>query len=200
MSIQTPPNKYEQSPSPSERPAPRTSHPPQPPSKPNIFLRNQFRTKLQLPTTTTNHVAIITGGNSGLGLEAASQLLSHQLSHLILVQLNMASYASIQAFVRRVETELTCLDLVLLNAGLINTEFRTVPETGHEEVIQRPLLPSLDMPDQFDINEQYRAPKLLAHMVLRKLGDCVRAEDVVINLADPGFVKGTALARAGVCG
>ncbi|KAK3688707.1 hypothetical protein B0T22DRAFT_512422 [Podospora appendiculata] len=119
---------------------------------PNIFLRNQFRT-------------------NGLGLEAASRLLSHRLSHLNLAvrslakghevahklqthhphalievwQLDMASYPSIQAFARRVETDLPRLDLVLLNAGLRSTEFRNVSDTGHEEVIQFNYLPYLSI-------------------------------------------------------
>lgn len=54
-----------------------------------IFFRNQFRTKIDLPTKTkyssiAGKVAIITGSNQGLGYEAAKQLLSLGLSRLIL--------------------------------------------------------------------------------------------------------------------
>ena len=54
---------------------------------PSVFFHNQFRAKREWSSQTTNlseKVAIITRGNAGLGLEAASQLLSFKLSHLIL--------------------------------------------------------------------------------------------------------------------
>ncbi|KAI1080349.1 NAD(P)-binding protein [Whalleya microplaca] len=132
---------------------------------PRIFLRNQFFTKPQYPPPSTNlsgSVAIVTGGNSGLGFEAARQLLSFSLSRLILAirsadkgeaaatklrelnpkatiefwLLDMSLYSSIQDFARRVEIQLPRLDVVILNAGIIPLKFRTVPSTGHEEIIQ----------------------------------------------------------------
>src|ERR1700760_3101230 len=54
---------------------------------PTIFVRNQFHAKTQWPAPNTNlrdKVAIITGGNTGLGYEAAMQLLGLKLSRLIL--------------------------------------------------------------------------------------------------------------------
>src|SRR6187549_1095540 len=96
---------------------------------PNIFVNNQFRAKPQWPPPTTNlskHTAIITGSNTGLGYEAAAQLLGLKLSRLILAvrspekgeaaatnlrklspkatievwDLGMSSYDSIQTFAR----------------------------------------------------------------------------------------------------
>lgn len=54
-----------------------------------VFLRNQFRTKIDLPTkerypNVHGKCAIITGSNTGLGFESARQLLGLGLSHLIM--------------------------------------------------------------------------------------------------------------------
>jgi NAD(P)-dependent dehydrogenase (short-subunit alcohol dehydrogenase family) len=48
----------------------------------------------------------------------------------------MSSYQSIRAFTRKADRELTRLDIVILNAGIIKQEFGIVEETGHEEVLQ----------------------------------------------------------------
>ena len=238
---------------------------------PHIFLKNQFRTNPQYPPESTDlseKIAIITGGNAGLGFESACQLLSFKLSRLILAvrstskgeaaasrlrsqyphatievwSLEMSSYESIQSFAKRVDTHLPRLDIAILNAGLRKTEFETVASTGHEEVIQvnytstifltilllpilkrksppetpgrltivnsglalaakftnrsaDPLLPSFDHPKGYDGHEVYCTSKLLAHMFLYKLVDYVSSDDVIVNLADPGYVKGTGLHR-----
>ncbi|KAF4632198.1 hypothetical protein G7Y89_g5923 [Cudoniella acicularis] len=132
---------------------------------PNVFINNQFRAKPQWPAPNTNlagQTAIITGGNTGLGYEAAVQLLGLKLSHLILAvrspekgeaaaanlrkshpkasievwQLDMCSYDSILGFARRVERRLSRIDIVLLNAGVGRLTFNKVKSTGHEEVLQ----------------------------------------------------------------
>ncbi|RYP29728.1 hypothetical protein DL767_006603 [Monosporascus sp. MG133] len=238
---------------------------------PNVFFHNQFRAKPQLlpPTTDlSNMVAIVTGGNTGLGFEASRQLLSFKLTHLILAvrspekgeaaaselrtqhrganievwQLDMSSYDSIQAFARRVQDKLSRLDIVILNAGVRKLAFGTVRGTGHEETIQvnylstalltilllpilkskspaggpgrltiagaalslaakfpnknkDPLLPSFDDAKTFAGIDRYNTSKLLVQMFLWKLVDYVSADDVVVNVADPGFVKGTDLTR-----
>jgi NAD(P)-dependent dehydrogenase (short-subunit alcohol dehydrogenase family) len=238
---------------------------------PRLFIRNQFRAESQRPPKDTNlsgKVAIITGGNTGLGFESARQLFSFNLSRLILAvrspqkgeaaakklnvdypkatievwQLDMGSYDSMQAFVQRAESQLSRLDVVILNAGRWKLNYGAVPSTGHEELIQinylstvllcilllpvlrskspagtpgrltiinaalslnakfpnrkkSPLLPSFDDPKSFDGGEWYNTSKLLAHMFLYKLVDYVSADDVVVNLVDPGFVEGTELAR-----
>ncbi|KAH7313947.1 hypothetical protein B0I35DRAFT_436152 [Stachybotrys elegans] len=238
---------------------------------PKVFFHNQFRAKAQHLSQSTNlngKVAIITGGNTGLGLEASKQLLSFKLSHLILAvrssskgkaaaselsalypkakievwSLDMSSYDSIQEFAKQVNTQLSRLDIVILNAGVRKLQFGTVGSTGHEEAIQInylstvllatlllpslkskspsgspgrltisgaalalaakfpnknkvPLLASFDDPATFDPIDRYNTSKLLMHMFLWKLVDYVSADDVIVNVADPGFVKGTDLTR-----
>ncbi|UKZ70687.1 uncharacterized protein TrAtP1_011659 [Trichoderma atroviride] len=54
-----------------------------------IFIQNQFRTKIELPTkerypNAQGKCAIITGSNTGLGFESARQLLALGLPHLIM--------------------------------------------------------------------------------------------------------------------
>ena len=154
----------------------------------------------------------------------------------------MSSINSIQAFARRVETELSRLDMVVLNAGVRKLSFDSVRSTGHEETIQIdylstvllimlllpilksksppgtagrltivnaalapaakfpnrnevPLLPSFDDPKHFDPIDRYNSSKVLARMFLWKLVDYVSADDVIVNLPDSGFVKGTDLTR-----
>lgn len=109
----------------------------------------------------TGEVGIVSGSNVGLGLEIARQLLELGLSTLILAvrskekgetakrdlaqtapeaniqvwELDMSSYDSIRAFATRAES-LPRLDVAILNAGVVKTQFESVKSTGHEEVIQ----------------------------------------------------------------
>ena len=57
------------------------------------------------------------------------------------------------------------------------------------------LLPSFDDEKYFDIRDIYSTPKLLGQMFVWKLTDIVSADDVVVNLVEPGFIKGTDLHR-----
>ncbi|KAI0534479.1 retinol dehydrogenase 12 [Xylaria digitata] len=113
-------------------------------------------------TNLSSQVAIITGSNSGLGLETGRQLLQLGLSHLILAVrsqargdkaadglrkefpgaiisvwlLDMSLYDSITAFVEQCQS-LPRIDMVILNAGLAGPlTFTTVENTGHEYSFQ----------------------------------------------------------------
>ncbi|KAK0112068.1 hypothetical protein ONS96_001329 [Cadophora gregata f. sp. sojae] len=48
----------------------------------------------------------------------------------------MLSYESIQAFARRIETDLDRLDMTILNSGIAHSTLTTCPSTGHCENIQ----------------------------------------------------------------
>lgn len=50
--------------------------------------------------------------------------------------LDMESYESIQAFVRKCDAELPRMDYVVLNAGIGPIAFATTRSTGHETTIQ----------------------------------------------------------------
>ncbi|KAJ9488447.1 hypothetical protein VN97_g4838 [Penicillium thymicola] len=238
-----------------------------------IFLKSQLSHKAQFPPNDTDlsgKVAIITGGNQGLGLESARQFLSLNLSYLIITvrseekgkaaasklqaehpnatikvwMLDMCSYDSIQKFVKRAESELPRLDIAILNAGRSKSEFELVPSTGHEETMQvnylstillsfllLPILKSKSprgIPGRLSIvssgttllskfsNSQqspllksfddtktgpsagmqaYSTSKVLCQMFVYKLVDHVSADDVVVNLVDPGMTRGTGLNR-----
>jgi len=127
------------------------------------FLRRQFTRPKPLPAgiNLTGQVAIVTGSNVGLGLEASRQLLQLGLSRLVMgvrsqvkgdaaaAQLRTAfpsatisvwildleSYDSTRAFADQCAT-LPRIDIAILNAGLIHTPYTVVPATQHEVTIQ----------------------------------------------------------------
>ncbi|KAI0442719.1 retinol dehydrogenase 12 [Xylaria telfairii] len=129
-----------------------------------FFYRQWLVRRKPVPagTNLSSQVAIITGSNSGLGLEAGRQLLQLGLSHLIIAVrsqsrgdnaadrlrkefpranisvwlLDMTSYKSISAFVEKCKS-LPRIDIIILNAGLIGgTTFIPVKDTGHEVSFQ----------------------------------------------------------------
>lgn len=237
-----------------------------------VFFHNQFIARPQWPAADANlsgRTAIITGSNTGLGYEAAVQLLALNLSHMILAvrsldkgehaasqlrqqypkaeievwQLEMSSYESIRAFAGRVETQPWRPDIVILNAGVIGLNYDTVKSTGHEQTVQinylstvllailllpilkakrpdsshpahlsiisaalthaarfphrdaNPILPAFDDPKTYNAREQYMSSKVLVQMLFWKLIDYVSPDDVIFNLADPAWCKGTDLHR-----
>lgn len=127
------------------------------------LIRRQLTTPKPLPTGSplTDHIAIVTGSNAGVGLEASRQLLQLGVARLIMgvrsaakgdkaaaplrVQfptavvsvwvLDMESYDSIHAFVDRC-ADLPRLDVVILNAALGAPTYAIVPGTGHETTMQ----------------------------------------------------------------
>ena len=112
------------------------------------FLRSQVVLKLPVPTKSfAGKTVIVTGSNTGMGLEAARHIARLGAARMVLAvrslergraaaasiakstgcsdkviqvwQLDLASYASVQAFAARVDTELERLDVVVENAGLL---------------------------------------------------------------------------------
>lgn len=105
---------------------------------------------------------LVTGGNCGLGFEAALKFVTLGAKNVVLAcrslekgdaavadiekrtgrrgvlrswQLDMNSYASVQALAARVAAELPGLDIALLNAGVVQPHYRVSPE-GWEETLQ----------------------------------------------------------------
>jgi NAD(P)-dependent dehydrogenase (short-subunit alcohol dehydrogenase family) len=237
---------------------------------PKGFWKTQVGVKAIHPPKGTNlsdQVAIVTGSNTGIGYEAARQLLSFSLSYLIVAvrsvpkgveaaetlrkidpnakvevwELDMASYDSITAFSNRCRTELSRLDIAILNAGRNRTTYNVV-STGHEEIIQvnylstvllgmlllpilrdkspagvpgrltiagsgtsliaafssmpkSSILASLDDAVTFEHRSWYSRSKLFLEAWLIKVVEHVSADDVIVNIADPGFTLGTAFTR-----
>ncbi|TFB01796.1 Short chain dehydrogenase yanD [Trichoderma ghanense] len=115
-------------------------------------------------------VAIVTGSNSGLGLETARQLLRLGLSKIILAvrsepkgeaarkklladtgaapeeievwNLDLSSYESITQFADRAKV-LDRLDIAVLNAGLFQAKETFNPATGYEQCVQINYLSSM---------------------------------------------------------
>ncbi|KAL4947712.1 hypothetical protein BDW69DRAFT_204127 [Aspergillus filifer] len=124
------------------------------------FLKSMttFRTTTRTPLDLSTKTAMITGGTSGLGYECAAQLLSNNLSHLIITSrdarkgdealkslrerfpaadievwsLDMLDYESIKSFVGRCD-QLNRIDIVILNAGIVAGKFKVNEKTKHEE-------------------------------------------------------------------
>ncbi|CAK7235269.1 hypothetical protein SBRCBS47491_009235 [Sporothrix bragantina] len=146
---------------------PSKDMPPLPSNFTPVFIRNQFMTTIPLPTKTlypngAGQRAIVTGSNTGLGFEAARQLLALGLPHLIMGvrslergreaakrlqaanpratidvwELDMESYPSIRAFARRCREQLPGrIDSAILNAGLARLK-RNTCASGHESTMQ----------------------------------------------------------------
>ncbi|KAK1777610.1 hypothetical protein QBC45DRAFT_184729 [Copromyces sp. CBS 386.78] len=111
------------------------------------FFKSQFLTTLPYPSGSySGKTIIVTGSNTGLGLEAARHFVRLGCSRMILAvrnlskglaakasierstrcpesvisvwELDQCSYASVQSFASRVSAELERVDILLLNAGV----------------------------------------------------------------------------------
>ncbi|KAI1644599.1 NAD(P)-binding protein [Daldinia loculata] len=231
------------------------------------FLYRQWlihRKPIPKGTTISGQTAIVTGSNSGLGFEAARQLLQLGLAHLVMGVrsqargnaaadklrkefpdstisvwlVDMESYDSITAFAKKCET-LPRIDIAILNAGLRCDNFTVVEATGHEKTFQvnylstillailllpvlkskklsssslfpprlsivtsdtsywadpleaGPVLPQFDIPEEFKSMRSYPRSKLLQLYFISKLGEHIKADDVIVNASNPGFCRGT---------
>ena len=120
-------------------------------------------TPRQPPTTLfTDKTVLITGANTGIGLEAARYFVQLEARRVILavrlrekgeaarkdieastgrlgvvqvVRLDMGSYDSIHEFIEELDRDVDRLDVVILNAGVIEQEYRRSQE-GWENTLQ----------------------------------------------------------------
>ncbi|KAF6824580.1 short-chain dehydrogenase reductase [Colletotrichum plurivorum] len=119
------------------------------------FFRSQLFTSLPYPSTKfTNQTIIVTGSNTGLGLEAARHFVRLDAGKVILAvrslsrgrlaaeniaasegrpeavevwELDLAKYDSVKSFARRA-ADLPRLDVVVANAGIYTFDFSTAEE------------------------------------------------------------------------
>ena len=128
---------------------------------PAFILRGKFFPPKQITTTFEGKTVIVTGSNTGVGYATALKYVQLAASTVILGvrslqkgetakaqietatgragvvqiwQLDMASFKSIDAFAKRVES-LRKLDVAVLNAGIFNSTFK-LSETGWENSLQ----------------------------------------------------------------
>src|ERR1700722_2048369 len=116
-------------------------------------------------TSLSGKTIIVTGANTGLGFEAARQLLQLGTSTLILAvrdvakglrartallsdpripctptilvyELNLSSHTSVIAFVRKVNANIPVLDVLLLNGAVNTTSWTVSPSTQNELIFQ----------------------------------------------------------------
>ncbi len=126
------------------------------------LLRSKWNPPAKTTSTFNGKTIVVTGSNTGLGLEAARSFLELSASHVILAvrntakgdiardqietqtgrigdvsvfELDMNRFASVKSFAERVSQQFKKIDLVILNAGLHNREYITSPE-GWEETLQ----------------------------------------------------------------
>ncbi|KAH7627196.1 hypothetical protein B0T09DRAFT_391590 [Sordaria sp. MPI-SDFR-AT-0083] len=112
------------------------------------FAYQQLTPKSVTGVNLNGKTAIVTGSNTGVGLETARQLLDLGIRKLVLAvrnetkgaaavwNLDLSVYDSILAFAARAEKELTTLDIAVLNAGICPVTRSFNLHTGHDEVIQ----------------------------------------------------------------
>ncbi|KAK6369678.1 hypothetical protein LTS17_009584 [Exophiala oligosperma] len=56
---------------------------------------------------------------------------------------------------------------------------------------EQPILQSFDNKENFSSTSWYNNSKTLMHLFLWKLSEYLHADDVIVNIVDPGYVKGT---------
>lgn len=150
------------------------------------FLYSQFLITPPKPTTTfTNQTVIITGSNTGLGLEAARHITALNAANVILAvrtvskgeaaktsiekstgrtgiievwPLDLSSYESVKQFAARASKELQRVDVLLENAGLMVEKFAVVEEdetTVTTNVVSTCLLALLMLPKMRETGREF---------------------------------------------
>ncbi|KAL7922558.1 hypothetical protein ACQKWADRAFT_326772 [Trichoderma austrokoningii] len=188
-----------------------------------IFIQNQFRTKIELPTKerypgAQGKCAIITGSNTGLGFESARQLLALGLPHLIMAVRSLEKGNEAAKRLRdenpAAKIDVWKLDmesydsiqafvnkcdkeLERLDIAILNAGLITAHLCKFPNRNERPLLASFDDTKitPFDAQERYGVSKLISQLFLVKLADLVNPDNVIVNMVDPGLTKGTSLGR-----
>ncbi|KAB8263144.1 NAD(P)-binding protein [Aspergillus pseudonomiae] len=154
---------------------------------------------LVTPETCAGRTYIVTGANSGLGLEAARHLVNAGATKVILAvrnitagekakddietstgktgvaeiwSLDLASYDSVKAFAQRVKTKLDRIDAVIENAGVALSQ--RVEAEGHVLPVTVNVLSTL----------------LLAVLILPKMRDCARRHGTIHRLVFVTSVTG----------
>ena len=150
------------------------------------FIRSQLC--LKLPTSTKSFAGqtiIVTGSNTGIGLEAARHIVRLGAAKVILAvrscergtaaaksivastgragvaevwELDLASYESVRAFAERATTELDRLDVVIENAGLYTHQFERAEDNERTitvNVISTMLLAVLLLPKLRETAERF---------------------------------------------
>lgn len=183
-------------------------------------------------------VAVITGGNRGLGLAAATALARCGLTVVIgsrdaaegeaaargiapdaiALPLDVRDAASIAAFVRDVHARAGGADVLVNNAGIYPDESRSVlavPPAQFRETLETNLLGPLALCQAFvpgmrdrgygrvvnvssglgqlatmgDVAPSYAASKAALNALTRLVAAAVAGHDVLVNSADPGWVR-----------
>lgn len=125
-------------------------------------MRSKWNPPAKTTSTFNGKTVLISGSNTGLGLQAARSFLELCASHVILavrstskgdvarqqleaqtgrtgdvsvLELDMNSFASVKSFAERVSQQFRKIDIVILNAGLQNKKYVPSPE-GWEETLQ----------------------------------------------------------------
>ncbi|KAI4858337.1 hypothetical protein E4T45_00152 [Aureobasidium sp. EXF-8846] len=164
------------------------------------FLHSQLFAKLPYPKSSfAGQTVIITGSNTGLGLEAARHIARLGASKVILAcrtiskgqtaaanitssehltsdrvevwELDLSSYESVKAFSQRVQ-QLDRLDAFIQNAGILTAQYRL--EEGEESTItvnvtSATLLGLLVLPKLRQSAKKYKVSKLLLLYAVREM-------------------------------
>ncbi|ETS86543.1 hypothetical protein PFICI_00371 [Pestalotiopsis fici W106-1] len=171
-------------------------------------------------STCSGKIYIVTGSNSGLGLETARHLVEFKAARVILGVRNltagenakkeienttgrkgvidvwhvdMASYASVQAFAKKASTELDRIDGVVANAGIMVDQWEPVEgmESGIQiNVVSTLFLGALMVPKLSEVSKKFNIKPTLVFIV-SVLGYTAKAEmdknrngDIFANLND----------------